>query len=107
MENFVKRLIVEHKELTERRNRLNDFINSTNSNEVSKKELLLLGAQLVTMDSYINILENRLFVHDIQAEEGLYKKLITEEDIIEDVEFDDRPVPQPAPNPDGGIQSKK
>ena len=89
MENFVKRLIVEHKELTEKRNRLDDFINSKESNAVSKRELLLLGAQLVTMDSYIHILENRLFEHNIQAEKGLYKKLITEGDIIEDVDFED------------------
>ena len=89
MENFVKRLIVEHRELTERRNRLNGFINSNDSNEVSKRELLLLGAQLVTMDTYINILGSRLFEHNIQAEKGLYKKIITEGDIIEDVDFED------------------
>ena len=88
MENFVKRLIVEHRELTERRNRLNNFINNTNSNEVSKKELLLLGAQLVTMDSYINILENRLIEYDVEAKDGLYKKIITASDVLGDTKSD-------------------
>lgn len=91
MENFVKRLIVEHKELTEKRNRLNGFINSKDSNKVSKRELLLLGAQLVTIDTYIDILENRLIEHDVEAKDGLYKKIITETDVIEDVEFYDQP----------------
>lgn len=91
MESFVKRLIVEHKELTEKRNRLNGFINSKDSNKVSKRELLLLGAQLVTIDTYIDILENRLIEHNVEAKDGLYKKIITETDVIEDVKFDDKP----------------
>lgn len=90
MESFVKRLIVEHKGLTEKRDRLNCFINSKDSNKVSKRELLLLGAQLVTMDTYIDILENRLIEHDVESKDGLYKKIITEADVIEDVEFDDK-----------------
>lgn len=90
MESFVKRLIVEHKELTEKRDRLNGFINSKDSNKVSKRELLLLGAQLVTMDTYIDILENRLIEHDVELKDGLYKKIITESDVIEDVDFDDQ-----------------
>ncbi len=81
MENFVKRLINEHKYLTEKRNKLNDFINSKDSNKVSKRELLLLGAQLITMDSYIDILENRLIEHDVEAKDGFYKKTITLADI--------------------------
>lgn len=84
MENFVKRLIVEHNELTEKRNRLNSFINSKDSNKVSKRELLLLGAQLVTIDTYIDILENRLIEHDVEAKDGLYKKIITGSDILVD-----------------------
>ena len=84
MENFVKRLINEHKYLTEKRKLLNDFIKSKDSNKVSKRELLLLGAQLVTMDTYIDILENRLIEHDVEAKDGLYKKIITESDILED-----------------------
>lgn len=84
MENFVKRLINEHKYLTEKRNLLNDFINSKESNKVSKRECLLLGAQLVTMDSYINILENRLIEHDVEAKDGLYKKIITAGDVLGD-----------------------
>lgn len=88
MESFVKRLIVEHKELTEKRNRLNGFINSKDSNKVSKRELLLLGAQLVTMDTYIDILENRLIEHDVESKDGLYKKIITESDILGDTKSD-------------------
>lgn len=84
MESFVKRLIVEHKELTEKRDRLNGFINSKDSNKVSKRELLLLGAQLVTIDTYIDILENRLIEHDVEAKDGLYKKIITGSDILGD-----------------------
>lgn len=84
MESFVKRLIIEHKELTEKRNRLNGFINSKDSNKVSKRELLLLGAQLVTIDTYIDILENRLIEHDVEAKDSLYKKIITESDILGD-----------------------
>ena len=84
MENFVKRLINEHKYLTEKRKLLNDFIKSKDSNKVSKRELLLLGAQLVTMDTYIDILENRLIEHDVEAKDGLYKKIITGSDILED-----------------------
>lgn len=102
MENFVKRLIKEHKDLTEKRKALEDVISRKIPNTLNKKELLLLGAQSVVMDTYINILENRLIEHDIEAKDGLYKKFITEYDMIEDVEFDD----QPAPNPDDGIQSK-
>lgn len=86
MENFVKRLINEHKYLTEKRNLLNDFINSKESNKVSKRECLLLGAQLVTMDSYINILENRLIEHDVEAKDGLYKKIVTASDMLENDE---------------------
>lgn len=86
MENFVKRLINEHKYLTEKRDKLNGFINSKDSDKVSKRELLLLGAQLVTMDSYINILENRLIEHDIEAKDGLYKKIVTTNDMLEDDE---------------------
>lgn len=84
MENFVKRLIVEHKELTEKRDRLNGFINSKDSNKVSKRELLLLGAQFVTIDTYIDILENRLIEHDIEAKDGLYKKIITASNVLGD-----------------------
>lgn len=91
MENFVKRLIVEHKELIEKRNRLSGFVNSKDSNKVSKRELLLLGAQFFTMNTYIDILKNRLIEHDIETKDGLYKKIITEADVIEDVEFDDQP----------------
>ena len=97
MENFVKRLIKEHKYLTEKRNLLNDFINSKESNKVSKRECLLLGAQLVTMDSYINILENRLIEHDVEAKDGLYKKIITAGDVM----FESKP----EPNPDCGALS--
>ena len=75
MENFVKRLINEHKYLTEKRKLLNDFIQSKDSNKVSKRELILLGAQLVVMDTYIDILENRLIEHDVEAKDGLYKKI--------------------------------
>lgn len=82
MENFVKRLINEHKYLTEKRKLLNDFIQSKDSNKVSKRELLLLGAQLVTMDTYIDILENRLIEHDVEAKDGLYKKIITAGDVL-------------------------
>lgn len=84
MENFVKRLINEHKYLTEKRKLLNDFIQSKDSNKVSKRELLLLGAQLVTMDTYIDILENRLIEHDVELKDGLYKKIITASDILGD-----------------------
>lgn len=88
MESFVKRLIVEHKELTEKRDRLNSFINSKDSNKVSKRELLLLGAQLVTMDTYIDILENILIEHDVESKDGLYKKIITENDVLGDTKSD-------------------
>lgn len=88
MENFVKRLINEHKYLTEKRKLLNDFIQSKDSNKVSKRELLLLGAQLVTMDTYIDILENRLIEHDVEAKDGLYKKIITASDVLGDTKSD-------------------
>lgn len=88
MESFVKRLIVEHKELTEKRDRLNSFINSKDSNKVSKRELLLLGAQLVTMDTYIDILENILIEHDVESKDGLYKKIITANDVLGDTKSD-------------------
>ena len=88
MENFVKRLINEHKYLTEKRKLLNDFIQSKDSNKVSKRELLLLGAQLVTIDTYIDILENRLIEHDVEAKDGLYKKIITESDVLGDTKSD-------------------
>lgn len=102
MENFVKRLINEHKYLTEKRNELNNFINSKDSNKVSKKELLLLGAQLVTLDNYINILENRLFEHDVEAKDGLYKKIITIADILGNDSEN-----QPSDNSDyAGVESK-
>lgn len=91
MESFVKRLIVEHKELTEKRNKLNGFINSKDSNKVSKRELLLLGAQLVVMDTYIDILENRLIEHDVEAKDGLYKKIITGSDILVDFKSQSKP----------------
>lgn len=86
MENFVKRLINEHKYLTEKRKLLNDFISSNNSDKVNKRELLLLGAQLVTIDTYIDILENRLIEHDIEAKDGLYKKIVTASDMLENDE---------------------
>lgn len=88
MENFVKRLINEHKYLTEKRKLINDFIQSKDFNKVSKKELLLLYAQLVTMDSYINILENRLMEHDVEAKDGIYKKIITASDVLGDTKSD-------------------
>lgn len=88
MENFVKRLINEHKYLTEKRKLLNDFIQSKDSNKVSKRELLLLGAQLVTIDTYIDILENRLIEHDVEAKDGLYKKIITANDVLGDTKSD-------------------
>lgn len=34
------------------------------------------------MDTYINILENRLFEHDVEAKDGLYKKIITAADVL-------------------------
>lgn len=89
MEKFVKRLIVEHKELIEKRNKLSDFLKSEKSNKLIKSELLIMGAQLVTMDTYIAILEKRLFIHNIQVEKGLYKKFITEYDMIEDEDEDE------------------
>ena len=88
METFVKRLINEHKYLTEKRKLLNDFIQSEDSNKVSKRELLLLGAQLVVMDTYINILENRLIEHDVETKDGLYKKIITANDVLGDTKSD-------------------
>lgn len=91
MESFVKRLIAEHKELTEKRDRLNGFINSKDSNKVSKRELLLLGAQLVTIDTYIDILENRLIEHYVEAKDGLYKKIITGSDILVDFKSQSQP----------------
>ena len=88
MENFVKRLINEHKYLTEKRMALNDFISSKESNKVGRKEFLLLGAQLVVMDTYIDILENRLIEHDVEAKDGLYKKIITANDVLGDTKSD-------------------
>lgn len=82
MENFVKRLIVEHKELTEKRKALEDIISRKIPNTLNKRELLLLGAQSVIMDKYIEILEDRLAEHDVEAENGLYKKIITVADVL-------------------------
>lgn len=97
MENFVKRLIKEHNALTEKRNALDNFLSSNKSDKVSKKELLLLGAQLIVMDKYIDILEERLAEHDVEARNGLYKKIITEADVI----FESKP----ELNPDCGALS--
>ena len=92
MENFVKRLIVEHKELCDKRNKLDAFIKSKKSYKIERGELLTIAAQFSTMNTYIDLLENRLAFHDIEVKDGLYKKIITESDVIEDVEFDDQPV---------------
>lgn len=91
MENFVKRLIVEHKELCDKRNKLDAFIKSEKSNKIERGELLTIAAQFSTINTYIDLLENRLDFHDIEVKDGLYKKIITEVDVIEDVEFDDQP----------------
>lgn len=88
MENFVKRLIVEHKELCDKTNKLDAFIKSKKSDEIERGELLTIASQFSTMTTYINLLENRLAFHNIEVKDGLYKKIITQEDFMEDVEFD-------------------
>jgi hypothetical protein len=60
MEEFELRLQIEYSELTERISKLEDFINSTHREKLSKSHEDLLMIQYMTMQSYAQILHTRL-----------------------------------------------
>lgn len=60
MEEFELRLQIEYSELIEKISKLEDFINSTHREKLSKSHEDLLMIQYMTMQSYAQILHTRL-----------------------------------------------
>lgn len=60
MDNYKTRLETEEKELNEKINKLNSFIDSEDFNNIVLKQQALLRMQLTTMNKYSSILKERM-----------------------------------------------
>lgn len=69
---FVQRMIVEHSELVERINKLNDYIYSNESDKDDKIEFANDYIQLIAMRTYEKALRARLENRGIICENGKY-----------------------------------
>ena len=76
MENFVKRLIKEHKELYVRLCKLENFIYNKDTSHIHKSEFANLCMQLAAMRQYEKCLRARLANNDIAFEDGVYSEVI-------------------------------
>lgn len=74
MEEFVKRMIDEHKVLIDRINKLETFIYSEQSNKVNKVEFANMCVQLKGMRMYEEALRARLANHGVVFENCIYYK---------------------------------
>lgn len=70
--NFVQRMIVEHSELTERIQKLHDYVYSKESDKDDKIEFANKCIQLSAMRTYEKALRARLENQDIICEDGQY-----------------------------------
>ncbi len=60
MSDFKERLEEERLKLTEKTEKLEEFLQSDNSNEIDQIQLALLGIQLPSMKTYLRCLDERL-----------------------------------------------
>ena len=72
MSTFIDRLKVEHNELEDRIEKLELFlVQKSNRDMVGSEQLALLEIQLLTMESLLCILKNRL--DNLEAQDGIKK----------------------------------
>lgn len=76
MENFVKRLIKEHKDLYVRLCKLEDFIYNKDTSHIHKSEFANLCMQLAAMRQYEKCLRARLANNNIVFEDDVYSEVI-------------------------------
>lgn len=68
MKEFVRRMIVEHQQLTERINKLDVFLsNEANKLTIDVKEFAAMCVQINAMKNYRASLEIRLHLHNIEV----------------------------------------
>lgn len=76
MEDFVKRIVDEHKQLIVRIEKLNNFIYNEDTSHVSKADFANLCMQLSAMRQYERCLRARLANHGIAFEDNDYYLII-------------------------------
>lgn len=76
MEDFVKRIVEEHKQLVVRIEKLNNFIYNEDTSHVSKADFANLCMQLSAMRQYERCLRARLANHGIAFEDNDYYLII-------------------------------
>lgn len=76
MEDFVKRIVDEHKQLVVRIEKLNNFIYNEDTSHVSKADFANLCMQLSAMRQYERCLRARLANHGIAFEDNDYYLII-------------------------------
>lgn len=76
MEDFVKRIVEEHKQLVVRIEKLNNFIYNEDTSHVSKADFANLCMQLSAMRQYERCLRARLANHGITFEDNDYYLII-------------------------------
>ena len=76
MEDFVKRIVDEHKQLVVRIEKLNNFIYNEDTSNVSKADFANLCMQLSAMRQYERCLRARLANHGIAFEDDDYYLII-------------------------------
>lgn len=70
MEEYEKRLIVEHKELCDKISKLDDFLRRSDIKDfVSKEELAIMRTQKNFMSLYSKMLRSRMKIHNIKVKE--------------------------------------
>lgn len=78
MEEYVKRMILERENLTEKINKLADFILSDDFRKVERKERRKMHKQLKFMGKYREVLNDRIALHCTIEEDEQYVKSLKE-----------------------------
>lgn len=78
MEEYVKRMILERENLTEKINKLADFILSDGFRKVERKERRKLQKQLKFMGKYKEVLDDRIALHCTIGEDEQYVRSLKE-----------------------------
>lgn len=72
MENFLKRMCIEHKELNKKMEKLETYMTSLRNRQeiISYAEFGYMTLQLKAMEDYSKALENRLSLHGVEVSES-------------------------------------